>query len=142
MEFMNNELFSQFTSTYFCRNDLALTLLGDVTGLARLFGYTVDEISSTFQNSLIAMVSADARHKLQNTISEQLADPNGIECILPVCHKNGSIVWVLNRAVHQKSDDGNTYICGVLVEISKLKQEYDRERKTADTLAEEAKIVY
>ena len=139
MEFMKHELFSRFTSTYFCRNDLALTLLGDTTGLASLFGYTVDEISSTFQNSLVAMVSADARHKLQNTIVEQLADTDDIECIFPVRHKNGSIVWVLNRAVHKKSDDGNTYICGILVEISKLKQEYDRERKTAYTLEEEAK---
>ena len=139
MEFMKHELFSRFSSTYFCRNDFALTLLGDTTGLASLFGYTVEEISSTFQNSLVAMIRTDARHKLQNTITEQLADTDDIECIIPVCHKNGNIVWVLNRAVRKKTNDGNTYICGILIEISKLKQEYDREKETACTLEEEAK---
>lgn len=138
MKFMKHELFSRFSSAYFCRNDFALTLLGDTSGLASLFGYTVEEISSTFQNSLVAMVSTDARHKLQNTITEQLADTDDIECVFPVCHKNGNIVWVLNRAVRKKTDDGNTYIFGILIEISKLMQEYDQEKKTTSTLKEKA----
>lgn len=139
MEILKQELFSRFSSAFYCQNDLTLTLVGDTTGIATLFGYTAEEIAFVFRNSLTAMVRTDAQSILQSTIAEQIADSGDIECIFPVRHKNGNTIWVLSRAVLQKSNDGNTYICGILVEVSKLKQEYDQEKKTACTLEEEVK---
>lgn len=37
-----HELLSQFSTTYFCKDDRMLSLLGDTSGIAHLFGYTVE----------------------------------------------------------------------------------------------------
>ena len=130
-----HELLAQFSTEYCCKNDASLTLVGDVSGLAHLFGYTAEEIFSTYQNSLSAMVAVDAHHNGHNA----LIKGESIECVLPVRHKNGSIVWVLNKAILQEADDGSTYLYGLLVEITRLKQDYDREKKATHALEEEAK---
>ena len=124
-----------FVSEYCCRNDAALTLIGDTVGLARLLGYTKDELPSLFGNSLMAMATAEGRHVLQNA----LADTADIECVFSARHKSGNTVCLLNRAVRQTGEDGNEYIYGVLVEINKLKQAYDYEKNISQALEEEAK---
>ena len=103
MSIAEREFSARFLGEYCCRNDTALTLVGGTSSLARLLGYTVEEISSVYQNSLIAMVTAEGQYILQNT----LAETDDIECVFPVYHKNGNAVWVLNRAVRQTDEDGN-----------------------------------
>lgn len=139
MENIIQELRAQFSSAYLCRNDPALTLAGDITTLAGLLGYAPEEISSVFQNSLLAMVSADTRQNLRSSLAGQIAETGEVECIVPLCRKNGDTVWFLNRAVCREASDGQAYICGILVEISRLKQEYDLEKQATFTWEEEAK---
>ena len=134
MSLTEYELLARFSSTYCCRNDASLTLVGDTSGLARLFGYTPEELSSLFRNSFLSMVTAEGRNALQSS----LADGDDIQCVFPVCHKDGHTLWVLNRAACKQTDDGNTYIHGILVEISRLQHAYDLERKAALALKEKA----
>jgi diguanylate cyclase (GGDEF)-like protein len=88
---------------------------------------------------LAALISADMRLQMQNTLAEQLADADDIECVFSVRHKNGNVIWVLNRAVCQKAADGNEYIHGILVKITKLKRAYDSEKEVIHALEEEIK---
>ena len=128
------ELLSRFSSTYCCRNDASLTLMGDTSGFARLFGYAQKELADLYQNSFLAMVAADARQALQSNFE----DGDDIECVIPMRHKDGHAVWVLNRAIRHTAEDGRVFIHGLLVEISQLKLAYDREKKAALALKEEA----
>ena len=128
------ELPAHFLCDYRCKNDVSLTLVGDISGLVRMFGYTANEIDIIFQNRFIAMAVPDAQEKLLTEISES----DEIECIFPVRHKNGHIIWVLNKAIH-KYENGQEYIQGILVEITKLKLAYDCEKNITHVWEEEAK---
>lgn len=139
MMYTGHELLARFLGEYCCRNDVQLTLAGDTSGLARFLGYTREEIASVYQNSLAAMIPEDARYQLQNALAEQLAEAEDAECVFPICHKNGKVMWVVNRAVRYKEADGRVYIHGVLMEITKLKQAYDSEKHVTYALEEEAK---
>ena len=127
-------LLANFTSTYCCRNDASLTLVGDTSFIAHLFGYTPQELSCLFQNSFLAMATDEGREILQNS----LVNGEDIQCVFPVCHKDGRTLWMLNRAVRHIDADGNTCIHGILVEISQLRQAYDLERKAALALKDKA----
>lgn len=127
------ELLARFSSTYCCKDDELLTLVGDTSGVARLFGYTTEELSALFGNSLAAMVCASERQGLLGDF-----DNDVIECVLPLRHKDGHNVWVLTKGVQQAEADGNSYIHGILVEISLLKAAYDNERQAALALKEKA----
>lgn len=135
MSLSKYEFLARYLSEYCCRHDDSLTLVGNISGLTPLFGYTADEISSTYRNSLAAMTAPDAQSDLLKALSET----DEIECIFPVFHKEGHTVWVLNKAVRIQDDDGTVYIHGILVDITKLKQAYDREKKITHVWEEKAK---
>ena len=133
MIFTEKELLSRFSSTYCCRNDASLTLMGDTSGLARLLGYDPDELAALYGNSFLALVSTDPQLDFPGSFD----DGHDIECVIPLRRKNGNAVWMLNRAACQKADDGNTYIYGILVDISRLKCAYDGEKQAVLALQEE-----
>ena len=127
-------LLAHFSSTYCCRDDAFLTLVGDTSRIAHLFGYTPEELSCLFRNSFLAMTTTEGREILQNS----LVNGEDIQCVFPVCHKDGHTLWMLNRAVRHTTADGDTCIHGILVEISRLRQAYDLERKAVLALKEKA----
>lgn len=126
-------LLGRFASTYCCENDTPLTLVGDTSGFARLLGYTQEELATQYQNSFLALVTPE----IQQSFPTGVDDGNDIECVIPLRHKAGHNLWVLNRAICRKAEDGKTYIHGILVEISQLKQAYDSEKQAALALEEE-----
>ena len=134
-----HEFLARFASEYCCKFDAPLTLVGDTSGLAYLLGYSAGELTELYQNSLAAIVSADVRYNLYQIFTEQLADHDEIECIFPVRHKSGKVLWLLTRAARQNCEDGSSFIHGILVEISKLKQAYDSEKDATQAWEEEAK---
>ena len=128
------ELLTRFSSTYCCKDNDLLTLVGDTSDFARLFGYTSEELASAYGNSFLAMVAANGRQNLQSS----LADGDDIECVIPLRHRDGHAVWVLNRAVRHTGADGEACIHGIVVEISRIKQAYDLEKQAAIAFKEEA----
>ena len=135
MIFTTHKFPDHYLSEYSCRCDDQLTLIGDHSGLTRLLGYSADELTNTYQNSFLALVAPNAKKMLQIALSET----DEIECVIPVYHKNGHVLWLLNKAV--RVTDHHNCICvhGVLVDITKLKHEYDREKNTTHVWEEEAK---
>ena len=97
------DLLARFSITYCCKDDELLTLVGDTSGVARLFGYTTEELSALFGNSLAAMVCASERQGLLGDF-----DHDVIECVLPLRHKDGHNVWVLTKGIQQAEADGNS----------------------------------
>lgn len=127
------ELLARFSSTYCCKDDEQLTLVGDTSGVARLFGYTTEELSALFGNSLAAMITVEYwQYPIGNF------DDESIECVMPLRHKDGRAIWTLIKGLHQTTADGNRYIHGLLVEIPLLREAYDLEKKAAMVLEEKS----
>ncbi len=126
------EAIAHLTGSYCCRNDLCLTLESDAAELTGLFGYSAEEIRSIYHNSLLELAEVDARKKLMQRLAEQLSVNDDVELAFPVCHKSGRVIWVLNRGHRVIGEDGKEYLSGVLVDVTKSKNQYDEEKKTLD----------
>ncbi len=120
---------SHIYGVYCCRNDLELTLNSDARQLSGLFGYSANEINTCFHNSLLELASFEERKKLRASLYAQLAEGDSIEILIPVQHKNGEMIWVLNRGRRMEGADGLEYLQGVLVDITRSKQLYDEQKK-------------
>ncbi len=124
-----SEEMSHIYGVYRCQNDLRLTLNSDARQLSGLFGYSANEIDTCFQNSLLGLTTSDERVKLRASLDAQLAEGDSIEILIPVQHKNGEMIWVLNRGCRMAGADGREYLQGVLVDITRSKQLYDEQKK-------------
>lgn len=126
-----------FVGTYVCRNDGELTLLSDAESLAGLTGYGAAEWDTVLHRSLAAMVDDGTREKLLEDLAAQLADGDRVECVMPIRSAGGGLRWVLNRGVCIR-EAGMERICGVLVDITHLKNEYDIRERAASALRRKA----
>jgi putative two-component system response regulator len=109
-------------------------LVSDTAELYELTGYTADEIQSLYHNNLLEMIDVQAQENLQKEIEEQLAAWGSVEVMMPVFHKNGSLLWIMNRGQLVVEEDGQEYLTGVLVDITRSKARYDEEKKATKVL--------
>jgi len=128
------EVIAHFSSTYCCQNDLFLSLISDTAKLSALTGYTVDEIQSLYHNNLIELIDAEARVDLQKEISDQLEAWRALEVMMPIYHKNGTLLWIMNRGQLVIGEDGQEYLAGILVDVTRSKARYDEEKKATRVL--------
>ena len=112
------EAIARFFGTYCCRNDFGLSFVSDTAGLSGLTGYTIDEINSNYHNNLLEMADVQAQECLREEIREQLAVFGTVEIVMPVFHKSGQLLWIMNRGQRIVSEDGQEYLTGVLVDIT------------------------
>lgn len=127
---------AKFSGLYCCRNDISLTLESDAAELGELFGYSAEEIKTDYHNSILELVNEEARDKLLSKLAEQLSVSDDIEWIFPAFHKNGEMLWVLNRGHRVRRENGQESLYGLLVDITKLKYEYDAEKNEVSELQE------
>ena len=132
------EAVDRLSGNYCCRNDRCLTLESDVAELSGLLGYSAEEIKSTYNNSLLELVNKEAREGLQQKLREQLSVGDDVELVFDACHKNGKGMWLLKRAHRIYGDNGQEYLCGILVDITGLKYGYDEEKKKTYVLKQQA----
>ena len=132
MIFEGREKSSQISGTFCCRNDLHLTLCGETDGLSGLTGFTDQELQEIHQNSLLSLVRLKYRDKIQREIAEQLADLDEVEEVFPVVCKDESVKWLMCRGSRVTAEDGQEYLTGVLVDITRSKQKYDAQKKTLE----------
>lgn len=133
-----DKLLSGFFGEYCCRNDEKLTLVGDTAGLTGLFGCTNEEIGSVYHNSLLELIAPEFREDFVQELREQLAVGVDIELLFPVWQSDGVCVWFLNRACLFEDEDGEEYLNGVFVDVTKMKLRHDAERLAARALKEQA----
>lgn len=138
MKNRGREVIACFTGTYYCRNDLCLSLVSDTAELSGLTGYSVEEMESLYHNNLLELIDIEVHEKLQKEIADQLAICDNVEVMFPIKHKDGRVLWIMNRGQRIVEEDGQEYIAGVLVEVTRSKARYDEERKATRVLQKQA----
>ena len=128
---------SRFAVTYCCRTDQNYTLEGDTADLGRLFGYTPEEIAGRFHNSLLRLAETETGESIHKTLSGLADGQAEVEAVWAVRHKNGSVVWVMNRACKVTAEEGREYLVGILLDITRSKLNYDAERLKTRALQEQ-----
>ena len=129
---VGREMTAQMSGTFCCCNDLDLTLVGDTAGLVGLTGYSVNELQEIHQNCLMNLVSPMFVDKLRRELAEQLAESDQIEEAFPLICKDESVKWLMCRGYRVADADGQEYLTGVLVDITRSKQKYDAQKKTLE----------
>lgn len=124
--------FSQEQATFAlfsCRFDNALTLMGPDPQLEELLGFR----SSTDTIALTDFICDGWTSRAYHDISRQLSLNHTIEYIFPI-HRNGrNLRWLLARGrICGIDDQGVSLIQGVLVDITTLKNQYDKNRHIAE----------
>ena len=116
-----------------CRIDRWLTMEGDNSSLAKLLGYTEEELRIRFQNSLIELMAPEEQGTILSRLREQLRVGRDVELECRMIHKDGRPVWMLNKARLVIGQDGKEYLWGTLVDVTKthyrqgvLQQELER----------------
>lgn len=110
------------TADYCCENDDAFTFCCDLASLEVLLDYTKAEPMTA--TGLWQMVSPDERDELRAEAKAQLCITGESELFLPLLKKDGTKIWVLNRA-RKSSQDGRDQVVGVMMGITQLKQIFD-----------------
>ena len=121
-----DDIYQLLAGVYCCRNDLWLTLDGDITPLSSLLGYTEQELRIQFQSRLMNLVLPEDRQMIRRQMTEQLARSRSIELEYRLLRKDGQIIWVLNKGHLVAKEYGMEYIYCVLVDITQTKQTLDR----------------
>lgn len=134
MKSLGCEVIARFSGTYCCRNDFSLNFVSDTAGLSGLTGYTTDEIEKLYHNNLLELVDMQAKENLQKEMEEQLALWGTVEVVMPIYHKSGNPLWILNRGQLVIEENGQEYLTGVLVDITRSKARYDEEKKATKVL--------
>ena len=134
MKCLGCEVIARFSGTYYCRNDFSLSFVSDTAGLSGLTGYTIDEIKSIYHNNLLEIADVQAQEKVHEEIQEQLAMWGTVEIVMPVLHKSGTPLWIMNRGQLVAGEDGHEYLAGILVDITRSKARYDEEKKATRVL--------
>ena len=129
---VGREMTAQMSGTFCCCNDLNLTLVGDTAGLVGLTGYSVNELQEIHQNCLMNLVNPLFVDKLRRELAEQLAESDQIEEAFPLICKNESVKWLMCRGCKVADADGQEYLAGILVDITRSKQKYDAQKKTLE----------
>lgn len=127
---------NQIYSEYCCKCDSGLTLLSDQERIAELLGYSAEDMESVFHNCLREMIEESGREEL----AVQLAAGADIELILPFRHRSGEPVWFLNRGKCFLDADGQECLAGILVEVSRIQQQYMGQEREVDALRKKASL--
>ena len=126
-----------FASEYCCKHDSCLTMKSDPASMARMFGYTEQEMESLCRKGLLNLVEESERPLFWEKLHKQLAERQQAELMLHACRKDGTDIWAMNRCCLVTETDGEEYIYGVLVDLTWSKHKYDKEKEEEKILQEQ-----
>ena len=132
--FSSEEIRASFVGTYCCRNDSQLSLEDYGTDLSALLGYTPQEITDIFRESLLELILPEDRQTVLEKISQQLAAGDQVELACRFRHKDGRNIWALNKCRRTSSESGDVFLCGILTDITQSKGVHDDLHQKLDQL--------
>lgn len=112
-------------SSCLCRFDNSLTLVQLGSHILQLAGYTPQELSDQFGNRLIELVLPEDRKTMLRSLRTQLHSGPTAEVEYRVRHKDGRLLWILDRARISTGPDGLEYLNSYLTDITETRREYD-----------------
>ncbi len=133
---LKQKVTASFAGEYCCRKDHNLTFVSDPAELAVMFGYSAEEMRECVKDGLLSLTDEDARDLLRHKLRNQLMASDNIELTMQVRRKDGTAMWVMNRAQLIEDESGECFLCGLLLEITLSKLRYDMEKETVDQLQE------
>lgn len=119
-----------------CKNDEEFTISIAGAGLQRLTGYSYDEFQTRFGYQLLWLIHNEDRIFVRHSLREQLTEHGEFELECRICHKNGSILWVLTKGRLAADPTGTETLYCLLVDITarKLREQKLREQAQRDSL--------
>lgn len=115
-----------------CRNDRWYTLTGSRHGLAVLLGYTEEEIRERFHDHLLELLHPDDQEEARRKTVEQLKEGVDTEMEYRMIHKDGRVVWVLEKSRLVVEEDGNEYLYCLLLDVTRTKLAQEQLRLTLE----------
>jgi diguanylate cyclase (GGDEF)-like protein/PAS domain S-box-containing protein len=108
------------------RADENLTLNFVSDGFCRISGYTHQEIEQVFQNRFLEMVfPADREGLLEQIRNAKTWDNRVVAFTFRVVCKDGSVLWMLNKARCILEESGTVWIYSVLIDVTSTKEAQD-----------------
>lgn len=139
-------VFATLAGTFCCCNDPQFSLEDSGSGLAALLGYSSDDIRDTFHNHLSELIPPEDWPEFSQKAAQQLAVGDTMEMACRFYHKDGHFLWAMVKGRRVMHPNGNTYICGMLADISRYKSMYDELCKKLDQfniiLAQSENIIF
>ena len=103
-----------------CRlNDRWYTIASGSGSLMDLLGYSKSEIEQLFHGHFLDLVLEEDREPLRRAVAEQLLTSTQTEVEYRVRHKDGHILWILEKGCIITGGDGQEYFCGTLMDNSR-----------------------
>ena len=132
--FCPSAIFSTLAGTFCCHPDALFSLEDGGTGLTSLLGFSPDEIKDTFHNHLSELIPPEDWPEFSQKAARQLAVGDTMEMACRFYHKNGGFLWAMVKGRRVIHPNGNTYVCGMIADISRYKSMHDELYKKLDQL--------
>jgi len=133
-------------STFVCRNDEGFTLVSMGSYASALAGYSHEEVTTQLGGRLMELILPEDRETVQKEMTRQLVSGTSGELEFRVRHKNGTILWVLDKFYLQIGSDGQEYLNSFLTDISHTKKAQEelsrRLRKYEIILAQTENVLF
>ncbi len=113
-----NALLYLMSSVVCRRNDRWYTLVRGSGDLLDLLGYSGDEIRDTFGSRFLDLVLPEDREMLRRHVDQSLQTGTKVTSEYRMRHKDGRILWILEKGCVVTGADGEEYFYGALTDNS------------------------
>lgn len=117
-------LFSNYLlkNIYGCFHDVWGSIVFVNDNFLTLFGYSKEEINQLFDGQFFPMIYEEDQNRIEKEARNQQEEP-AMEFCYRVRHKNGTLLWILDKGWSLKKQDGSKYCCHLLLDVTKIKGE-------------------
>ncbi len=117
---LENKAMLMMTSCMICRKyDKQYTFVNGTSKLADLLGYSEKEIESLCKNRFINLIIPEDQNRYRSHVTEKLRTNIRVESEYRMRHKDGRILWIMERGCVLTGEDGEEYFFGALWDDSR-----------------------
>lgn len=97
-------------------------------GWTALTGYSMKELNECYGGNPQALIYEDDRVRCNREYLEQIQKGNRYHLEYRFCHKNGSLIWVLDKGIVTCTSDGNNQNQSIITNITQIKENEEKLR--------------
>lgn len=92
-------------------------------GWSDITGYTLEDLSREFAGNPQAIVFSEDKEKANQSYRDQIAKGGKYELLYRVVHKNGTLIWVIDRGASTVLKDGAIQNRSIITEVTAIKKQ-------------------
>ncbi|MEA5020179.1 MAG: sensor domain-containing diguanylate cyclase [Gordonibacter sp.] len=92
-------------------------------GWSDITGYTIEELRRNYAGNPQAIVFSEDKEEVNRSYREQIAKGDKYELIYRVVHKNGTLIWVMDRGTAIILKDGIIQNRSIITEVTAIKKQ-------------------